>query len=327
MTPLVTVVIPTAGRPHLLPRAIESALALNDVQVIVIPNGPDESWKDALTPFFSDARVEAWPVEAAHANVARNAGLHRASGKYIRFLDDDDFLYEGASRQIERLEEAAAEICSGRVISVDSNLRHLKTTSFPITDDFVCAALSQSGFTLPIGNIFLRSALKDASWDDAVPISQDYVWMLHLASLREWNWVHSTENVGAWFHHSGSRISSMAAPKRRPIWMIEAILGLTTKLISTGRLTEQRKKAAAIALWHIAHHRFALDPFFSHKIGRQALELDCESRYAAYPLKNTLIDPMISPLLFEWLMLPKRLANHYMRSLFKSQLDNYFRDV
>ena len=103
INPNVTVIIPTSNRPHYLPRAVDSALAgmkSGDVEVIVVPNGPDESWRDVLRPYKSDKFVRVVRVKGANANIARNAGLAKARGEFVRFLDDDDYLIpEGAVRQ------------------------------------------------------------------------------------------------------------------------------------------------------------------------------------------------------------------------------------
>src|SRR5690606_21298027 len=114
--PPLTVVLPTAGRPQFLPRAVDSALKAapeGDVEVIVVPNGPDKSWRMALAPFQTDRRIRVAPVARAHANVARNHGLVLARGKYIRFLDDDDYLLPAASEQILALERSGHDLCSG----------------------------------------------------------------------------------------------------------------------------------------------------------------------------------------------------------------------
>jgi glycosyltransferase involved in cell wall biosynthesis len=98
MTPLVSVIIPTIGRPQYLPRAINSALTgieSKDVEVIVVPNGPDNSWQETLQPYHNNQSVRVIRIMEANANIARNAGLDEARGEFVRFLDDDDYLIPG----------------------------------------------------------------------------------------------------------------------------------------------------------------------------------------------------------------------------------------
>lgn len=107
--PLVTIIIPSHNRPHELIRAVNSVLSQTwtHVEVIVI----DDASTVDMTPFtkFMDANTQGTPsaalpfpqnrvtwirlTESKGACHARNIGLHKASGEYINFLDDDDEVY------------------------------------------------------------------------------------------------------------------------------------------------------------------------------------------------------------------------------------------
>ena len=103
MTPIISVVIPTFRRPALLNYAISSALTAapdGDVEVIAVPNGPDDSWKSVAQTFADDGRVKWYELAIGNACGARNYGLTKAQGKYVRFLDDDDYLYPAAAEQL-----------------------------------------------------------------------------------------------------------------------------------------------------------------------------------------------------------------------------------
>src|SRR3546814_303443 len=116
--PLLSVIIPTYKRPQYLPRAINSAVQAapdGDVEVIVVPNGPDDSWKNVSKKYQSEPRVQWHSIATEHANVARNYGKQLARGKYIRFLDDDDYLLPAATKQLGIAVNTKAEITSGSV--------------------------------------------------------------------------------------------------------------------------------------------------------------------------------------------------------------------
>ena len=90
--PLVSVVVPTRGRPDLVGRAVGSALAqtMRELEVVVVADGPDDATMRALRA-IPDPRlvVEALP-EPRGIGAARNAGVRLARGRWIAFLDDDD---------------------------------------------------------------------------------------------------------------------------------------------------------------------------------------------------------------------------------------------
>ncbi|MDU7564520.1 MAG: glycosyltransferase, partial [Acinetobacter baumannii] len=58
-SPLLSVVIPTFGRPEFLTRAIDSALQAvvnnSEVEVIVVPNGKDDSWRE-IAEIYSNTK-------------------------------------------------------------------------------------------------------------------------------------------------------------------------------------------------------------------------------------------------------------------------------
>jgi glycosyltransferase involved in cell wall biosynthesis len=90
--PLVSVVIPTLGRPELVTRAVRSALAqtMRDLEVIVVIDGEDPASEAALTA-AGDARLRviAHPANRG-AGAARDTGAAAAAGAWVALLDDDD---------------------------------------------------------------------------------------------------------------------------------------------------------------------------------------------------------------------------------------------
>ncbi len=90
--PLVSVVIPTRDRPHLVVRAVQSALAqmLDAIEVIVVTDGPDEATLQALRQ-IDDARLRVRPLSSRPGvGDVWNAGVNEARGRWIALLDDDD---------------------------------------------------------------------------------------------------------------------------------------------------------------------------------------------------------------------------------------------
>jgi hypothetical protein len=88
--PLLTVVVPTRDRPHLLPQAVEGALAqtVDDLEVVVVDDGSVEPVTLPAHP-----RVRVVRLDRSRGNAgARNAGLAAARSRWLACLDDDDVL-------------------------------------------------------------------------------------------------------------------------------------------------------------------------------------------------------------------------------------------
>jgi glycosyltransferase involved in cell wall biosynthesis len=88
----VSAIIPTHNRPQLVLRAVASALAqtYEDLEVIVVLDGPDAVTSSALATIRDDRLRVVYLPQAQGAQKARNAGIETAQGDWIALLDDDD---------------------------------------------------------------------------------------------------------------------------------------------------------------------------------------------------------------------------------------------
>ena len=89
-------IIPTVGR-ETLARAVNSVLSQSfdkaDFEVIVVnDSGEPLPWRD----WQSSNRVQVIQTNRRERSVARNTGAAIARGKYLHFLDDDDWLFPDA---------------------------------------------------------------------------------------------------------------------------------------------------------------------------------------------------------------------------------------
>lgn len=91
----VSVIIPTYNRAHCVSEAIDSVLSQDPPpdEVIVIDDGSTDSSPEVLASYGDQITVIR--QENGGAGAARTAGLRRASGDWITFLDSDDLWYQG----------------------------------------------------------------------------------------------------------------------------------------------------------------------------------------------------------------------------------------
>jgi len=115
-SPLLSVVIPTWNRGHLVCEAIESAFNQRpgEVEIIVVDDGSTDNTVEVVRRNFgSHIRLLCLPSRRG-AGAARNAGIGLASGELIAFLDSDDLWLPGkldAELSVfERFEDAEAVI-------------------------------------------------------------------------------------------------------------------------------------------------------------------------------------------------------------------------
>jgi glycosyltransferase involved in cell wall biosynthesis len=117
-------IIPTVNR-HTLERSVRSALNQDlgpELHEILVFNNSDGPLPE--TDWLSSPQVK---IIDTHSNVnhASNLGARMASGKYINFLHDDDYLHPGALKKLVEVAEASGYYwtCGGyNLVDDDGNL-------------------------------------------------------------------------------------------------------------------------------------------------------------------------------------------------------------
>lgn len=109
--PLVSAIIPTYNRAHIVCDAIESVLTQTypQIEVIVVDDGSKDDTLARLKQYGERIRV----LSQANAGpaAARNRGMAAARGELIAFLDSDDlWLPEKTERQVALLERAGESV-------------------------------------------------------------------------------------------------------------------------------------------------------------------------------------------------------------------------
>jgi glycosyltransferase involved in cell wall biosynthesis len=123
---MITVIIPTYNRLHLLDAALRSVAAQtvrDDIEVIVVNDGGPSvapvvcAWENLLDIKLVELDRRVGPA------AARNVGIELASGKYIAFLDDDDlFLPEHLAEGSKLLDSGGADLVYLGAIVADRRL-------------------------------------------------------------------------------------------------------------------------------------------------------------------------------------------------------------
>ncbi len=182
-----SIIIPSKNLPDLLRRALASIPRRDDIQVIVVDDDSDPSIVDFDDyPGLDDPRVEVvFTKEGRGAGYARNAGLERAAGRWILFLDSDDFFTPDCLKLMDRHLEDDADIVFFNITSVFSDTlaysrRHLSRSRF-FTDytgvrrEFCCRYL----YTEPWGKMFKASFIREGGFlFDETPMANDFTFSI-----------------------------------------------------------------------------------------------------------------------------------------------------
>jgi len=292
-------------------------MRVRDVEVIVVPNGPDESWRDSLLPFKDNPAVRVVCIPETNANIARNAGLDEARGEFVRFLDDDDYLIpEGAVRQYKLIQAFGVDVVSGSVQLVDERGRCFDVWHQPNTDDLCSAVLGPRRLCLPSAHIYRRSRLCGTRWNVNTSVRQDLEFLFDLCATAELKWQKIDNVVGVWQHHWGNRISSSQKFNTIRRMTVPMILRTYENLKMKGRLNESRRSSVSQGLWGCIQSAFFLEPRYWTQIAHVAQKIDPTAR-PVQEFYNFPIVRKLNPLFIQYVMLPKRWASHHFRQLLK----------
>lgn len=94
-SPILSIILPVFNGEAFIRRAINSVRNQNlkDWELIVVNDGSTDQSETIIAEFCTlDARITKISQENKGLSAARNAGYHKALGKYIVFLDADDYV-------------------------------------------------------------------------------------------------------------------------------------------------------------------------------------------------------------------------------------------
>lgn len=113
MTPLVSIVVTCFNQAGYLERSVQSVLSqtFTDLECIIVDDGSTDRTREVAQSFLSrDSRVSYFYKENGGVSSARNFGFRQAKGKWIQFLDSDDWIDEAKiSTQLSYLDSSEGE--------------------------------------------------------------------------------------------------------------------------------------------------------------------------------------------------------------------------
>lgn len=135
MTPCVSIIIPCFNQAQFLPDALDSLVKQTfvDWECIIVNDGSTDNTRD-LAIYYSQLNNKFIFVDQNNQGLsaARNAGLEKATGKYIQFLDADDALLPSKIEKQLNVLKKTTDLCLAisnfyYCDSIDTNKRVLET--------------------------------------------------------------------------------------------------------------------------------------------------------------------------------------------------------
>lgn len=196
VNPLVSVIITTKNRQHLVNTAIDSVLKQTypHIEVIVVDDGSDEP----LNFDDQDARLRYLRLEPSRgSSAARNVGLQAARGEFLSLLDDDDYYYpEKTAKQLNYLlAHPEVDFVFSRVLVVEGNGQsHIYLNDHYVHDTF--RNFSYFNVIHTNATLFRRRVIEKVLFDERISKYNDMQFHLAISLLFTVRYLPLT--VGVW---------------------------------------------------------------------------------------------------------------------------------
>jgi glycosyltransferase involved in cell wall biosynthesis len=253
-----TVIIPSKDRLWSLPKAVSSCRSSRlKVEIIVIDDGSTDGTADWLRT-QSDVitiRGEGWGKPWGV-----NKAMAHATGRYLRYLDSDDWLNLGANElQCEIARKENADVVVAGVDFYHDNT-FIETQAWFSTDDFIAHQLGEAPGSHYSAFLFRREFVQDIPHRTLFPASDfasrdDRCFILEVALRHPRIAISSKSSLCHRHHHSKQRLQfraglSSVGSNIQFLYILRQILHM---LEERGELTLRRKRAAIKWLWPLAH--------------------------------------------------------------------------
>lgn len=215
MQPLISVVIPTYNRAYDLARALRSVIAqtYSCWEVLVIDNYSNDATDDVVRS-CNDLRIKLFKIHNCGVIAAsRNLGVELAEGKYIAFLDSDDWWKSyKLEESLKYLEQGADIVYHDLFLATKSNQRFFwrkartRKLKKPVFDDLI-----NNGNALNNSSVVVRRKLLNKingfSEDRGLITAEDYDAWLRAANVTE-RFVRIPKTLGYYWVGGGNLSSS-----------------------------------------------------------------------------------------------------------------------
>lgn len=187
---MVSIIIPFYNSEQYIEQCLLSVQVqtYKDIEVLCVSDGSEDSSDDIVRNFADrDSRFRLLRQPRANAGQARNTGIKHAAGKYLCFLDSDDFLASDmVEKMLNKCRETECDVCfcdadicdneSGRYTYLEN--RYLKKYYMPNTQPFHPYEISdfvfQASASVPWGKFFRVDFIKENGIEfQTIPRSND----------------------------------------------------------------------------------------------------------------------------------------------------------
>lgn len=194
MNPAVSIVVATYNYGRFLGGALDSILGqtYRDFEVVVVDDGSSDDTESVVLPYLADPRVAYHRTDHLGQPRAKNAGIRRARGSLVAFLDADDLWEaEKLERQVAlfRVDPGLGVAYSRRRL-IDESGAELSYVQPRLHRGNVLAEMFRNNFVCFSSAVVRRELFDELGlFDESIPMSIDFDLWLRVASRYRFDYV------------------------------------------------------------------------------------------------------------------------------------------
>lgn len=221
--PFFSVVIPLFNRAATITTVIKTVLEQSeqDFEIVVVDDGSSDSPK-AVIDKIADPRITYIYQENGGGSKARNQGMRAARGRFIAFLDSDDFFLKDHLKNARAVLEHQTNACTYTQVKVDrgDGLFFLKPHRALRAGEHISEYLmADRGFVQTSTLIIPNELARKIQYDEIIKSGQDYDFAIKICAAGYK--LLMLEQPGAIWNDqwSPNRLSSKSHPEQRLQWL------------------------------------------------------------------------------------------------------------
>ena len=136
--PKISVIIPVYNTEKYVEKCLESLAKqeMKDFEVIIVNDGSTDNSENVIKNYMQSSKLNIKYLEKENGGLAsaRNYGVEKASGKYISFLDSDDYLEKNLFSELEKYIDKDIDLIKFKMKTVDEKGRLIEKLDGPVFD-------------------------------------------------------------------------------------------------------------------------------------------------------------------------------------------------
>ena len=191
MNKLVSVVIPVYNSVRKIKKCIRSIMnqTYKEIEIIIVNEGStDNSRKICEELKKEDQRVNLLNIINSGVSKARNIGIENAKGKYITFIDSDDYINDNMIQDLYEAikNELSVDFVQCATIDVDETDKEISRTLIKENiyfnkEEYLKEVLREKVINgVCWGKLFRKELLEDVRFNEQIKINEDLDFLFHV---------------------------------------------------------------------------------------------------------------------------------------------------